>query len=445
VRAAAADLLMLPSDLKPGDLLGKYEILALIAQGGMASVWAARIAGSHGRVVAVKTMLPALSEDADFEAMFLDEARLASRIRHPHVAEIVDLGEDEGWLYLVMEWVDGETVGTLNKRSKSRGGYPPGVLARIVADACAGLHAAHELADEQGHALDVVHRDITPQNVMVTAEGVVKLVDFGVAKAKGRLYQTQVKGLLKGKVPYLSPEQITAEKVDRRADVFALGVVVYVMVSGRHPFRGDDDKATMDNIATRTPVSLSALVPGVPAEIDAIVAKALEKDPAARWPTAKAMRDAFEAFLAGRGEVVTQADLAKYVADVAGEASAERRKRLADAVAAADARESRTRPAPRGRAMRAAPLLSGVLPVALEDAAPPDRSAEPAAPEVAPAPVVPTTTTWGGSGNATWPIVVAAVLAVVGGVLLVVLYLALHADAEPPAPAGARPLPSATP
>src|SRR5262249_34880525 len=132
-----------------------------VAQGGMAAVWAARLRGPGGfqKVVAIKTMLPELSDDPDFEAMFLDEARLAARIRHPHVAEIIDLGEEEGWLYLVMEWVNGETIFTLNKQARQKGGIPLPLLLRLLSNVCAGLHSAHELRDENGRTLDLVHRD----------------------------------------------------------------------------------------------------------------------------------------------------------------------------------------------------------------------------------------------------------------------------------------------
>lgn len=447
---------MLPLDIKPGDTLGRYEILTPIAQGGMAAVWAARILGTRGfqKLVAVKTMLPTLSEDPDFEAMFLDEARLAARIRHPFVAEIIDLGEDEGWLYLVMEWVDGETIGTINKRAKATGGYPEPVLARIVANTCAGLHAAHELRDDAGHLLELVHRDVSPQNVMVTYDGIVKLVDFGVAKAKGAAHETRVKGLMKGKIPYLSPEQLSGEKVDRRADIFALGILVYVMVSGRHPFRGENDLKTMENICSRAAVPLSTLVPSVAPEIEAVVMKALEKNPLDRFQTCAEMQLALEQFLSAKHATVTEADLAHFVRDAAGDLRDERKAKLDAAILAGDARSKGTATEPRGRASNrrgGAPLSatsSGILPVALDDTLEADAAAARASlTDVAigsPA-LVPASASHAGSAHTTWPLVLAAVLALVGGVALVALYQSLRSPSAQTAPALSAPSESAPP
>ena len=191
-------------DIQPGQTVGRYEFLVPIAQGGMAAVWAARLKGTRGfsKTVAVKTMLPSISDDPRFEQMFLDEARIASRIRHPNVAEILDLGEQDEVLYLVMEWVDGEALSALRNEARRRGGFPLPNALRIVADACAGLHAAHELEDDDGRPLGLVHRDISPQNVLVGYDGVVRLVDFGVAKAAGR-----------------SSESTSAGEVDRKSVV----------------------------------------------------------------------------------------------------------------------------------------------------------------------------------------------------------------------------------
>ncbi|HRI70635.1 MAG TPA: serine/threonine-protein kinase, partial [Polyangium sp.] len=167
-----------PDKLSPGMVLGRYELLLPIAQGGMATVWAARQKGSRGfqKTVAIKTMLPALSDDPQFEQMFLDEAALASRIHHPNVAEILDVGEQDDVIYIVMEWVDGEALSVLTKTSKKNNvTFPQRIALRIVRQACGGLHAAHELRDESEQLLDLVHRDVSPQNILVTYDGVVKI------------------------------------------------------------------------------------------------------------------------------------------------------------------------------------------------------------------------------------------------------------------------------
>ena len=362
-------------DIQPGSTLGRYEVLMPIAEGGMAAVWAARMKGSRGfqKVVAIKTMLPDLSDDMDFEAMFYDEARLVARIRHPHVCEMVDLGDEDGMLYIVMEWVDGDTLFTLNRRAKHKGGIPLPLLLRIASDASAGLHAAHELRDEQGKPLGLVHRDVSPQNIMISFDGIVKLVDFGVAKAAGRMHETRVAGVMKGKVPYLSPEQLSSGKVDRRSDIFSLGIVLYAMVSGRHPFRAQEDAKTIENICTRAPVPLRELVPDTRPELEAIILKALEKDPADRWQSCAEMQRALDQLLGSMGVTVTDGDVAAFLRDTLGDIIEERRAALKEAIRKADGRApsesgaARTRSRPKGGAPLPA-TFDGILPVALDDA-----------------------------------------------------------------------------
>src|SRR5262249_52176616 len=175
-------------EIQPGQTLGRYEFLVPIAEGGMAAVWAARLKGSRGfsKTVAVKTMLPTVSDDPQFEQMFLDEAQICARIKHPNVVEILDLGEQDDVLYLVMEWVDGEPLSSVRRAAAKQGNLPRSIAVKIIADAAAGLHAAHELKDELGNPVGLVHRDISPQNILLAYDGGVKIVDFGVAKAAGR-------------------------------------------------------------------------------------------------------------------------------------------------------------------------------------------------------------------------------------------------------------------
>ncbi|WP_441286560.1 serine/threonine protein kinase [Sorangium sp. KYC3313] len=382
------------SDLKPGDTLGRYELLMPVARGGMAAVWAARLVGSRGfqKIVAIKTMLPEFGDDPAFEAMFLDEARLASRIRHPHAVEIVELGDENGVLYIVMEWVDGDTIATLNKQVKSTGGVgvPLPILLRIASSICAGLHAAHELRDDEGRLVDLVHRDISPQNVMVSFDGIVKIVDFGVAKATGRLHETHVAGQLKGKIPYLSPEQLTSGKVDRRADIFSLGVLLYTTLSGYHPFRGKTDAKTMENIIRFAPVPIRELVPDVPFDLELAIERALAKDPADRWNDCASFQRTLDQIAISLGAAVTDGDVGRFVRETLGDAVAERRKKLATAIQLADSRlssrgELRSTSGRRGepRSSKRPPAgntplpatFAGILPVSLDE--PPPKSSFP--------------------------------------------------------------------
>lgn len=275
--------------LSAGQVLGRYELLLPIAQGGMASVWAARLKGSRGfqKMVAIKTMLPGLIDDPQFERMFLDEASLASQVRHPHVIEIMDLGEQDGILYIVMEWVDGEPISVILKYAASRGGIPLPVAVHVAVQASRGLHAAHELRDETGALVGLVHRDVSPQNVLLTYDGVVKVVDFGVAKVTNRASAETRAGQLKGKIAYMSPEQLRGDKIDRRTDVFAMGILLYMMTTGRHPFRGEDEPSTIRQITADEPaIPPSKLVANYPPALEQVVMQAIAKDPAKRLPTA---------------------------------------------------------------------------------------------------------------------------------------------------------------
>lgn len=329
-------------DVGAGHTLGRYELLVPIAQGGMAVVWAARMKGTRGfqKIVAVKTMLPSLSEDSQFEEMFLAEAELASRIKHPHVCEILDLGEQEGTLYLVMEWVDGEPLSTLQKAARAKGGIPIAVATRIALHAALGLHAAHELKDEDGKPVDLVHRDVSPQNVLVTYDGHVKIVDFGVAKAASGAEGTRTRaGQIKGKVPFMSPEQALGKTVDRRTDIFALAIVLYQMVTGKHPFRSDNDMATLHRICEKEPVApIKSLVPTCPDALSDAVAKALDKNYEQRWQTMVEFARALERALAELVAAGKDDDLAGFVKATVGERADKRKAAIKEAIRVADER-----------------------------------------------------------------------------------------------------------
>jgi len=280
--------------------LGRYELLLPLGRGGMAVVWAARLRGMRGfsKIVALKTVLPALTTSPRAQRMFLAEADIASKIKHPNVCEIFDLGEDQGVMYLVMEWIDGEALSTLARACREAGdAVPHGVAARIVAGAARGLDAAHRLRDEAGKPYGVVHRDVSPQNILVSAEGAVKIVDFGVAKLTQRAQELTESGVIKGKVAYLAPEQVQKRDIDARADVFALGVVLYELATGAHPFKRETDLATLLEIASPDPAPPA----DVPEELAKILARALAKDPNERYPAMVDMARDLEAFAASVG------------------------------------------------------------------------------------------------------------------------------------------------
>jgi serine/threonine-protein kinase len=309
----------------------------------MAAVWAARRKGAHGfsRIVALKTMLPELSGDADFERMFLSEARIASRIRHPNVVETLDLGEEEQLLYLVMEWVDGETLSALMKAAAASGGVPRPIALKIVIDACAGAHAAHELCDDDNLPLGLVHRDVSPPNVLVSYSGEVKLADFGVAKTIELNNGCTQTGQVKGKLRYMAPEQLRGDPIDRRVDVFALGISLYQLTTGRHPWPGDTAAVTMRRILSETPDRPASLVAKYPEELERIVLKALARDPVDRFQTAADFGLALEAFARASESIATTREVGAYVSDLLGARGATRRNALRAAAREADSRNPR--------------------------------------------------------------------------------------------------------
>lgn len=328
-------------EIEPGQVLGRYEFLVPIAEGGMAAVWAARLKGSRGfsKTVAIKTMLPGVSEDPAFEQMFLDEAQIASRIRHPNVAEILDLGEEDEVLYLVMEYVDGEPLANLRRAAAKHGGVPRPIAVRLVADASAGLHAAHELKDENGQLLGLVHRDMSPQNLLITFDGVVKVVDFGVAKAAGRSSEKTNAGQVKGKPPYMSPEQALGEVVDRRTDVFALGIILYQLTTGKHPFRGESDLVTLQNIVSDKPiVSPRAYDKQYPRKLENVVMKALDRRRESRYQTCAELEAALDDVFDKDLPRARTEDVGRFVTEMLGARGEERRRALVESIRLADER-----------------------------------------------------------------------------------------------------------
>ncbi|WP_437753343.1 protein kinase domain-containing protein [Sorangium sp. So ce1389] len=273
---------------------GRYESLRAIASGGMATVYLGRAVGAGGfeRLVALKMMHPHIAAEPEFVAMFLDEARLAARVRHPNVVATFDLVEDP--LFLVMEYIEGPSLHLLLRTcARAKRPVPLGIALRIFLDVLAGLHAAHELTGSDGEPLHLVHRDVSPQNVLVGIDGVARITDFGVARAETRLMSTQGNAL-KGKLAYMAPEQIRAQQVDRRSDVYSAGVVLWEMLTEERLFKADNDGALIAHILQGPPTGPRGVVPSVPAAIDRICLRALSTDPDDRFPTAAAFAEALE-------------------------------------------------------------------------------------------------------------------------------------------------------
>ncbi len=265
----------------------------------MAAVYAGRLRGIAGfqRLVAVKVIHSHLSGEERFIRMFLDEARLAAGIHHPNVCEVFELGEDEGLYYMVCELILGQSLGAFQRRAAEKSVVVSPVLyARICAAACLALQAAHDLTSPEGESLGLVHRDVSPRNILVTYDGFVKLIDFGVAYAQDRISHTDV-GTLKGKLGYMSPEQMRGRPVDRRGDIFSLGVVLYQMVTGRQPFYGSTDIERLNKLLDFQFDRPRQLVPDLPPALENIILRSMSFSPADRYPTAHAMGSALDAFI----------------------------------------------------------------------------------------------------------------------------------------------------
>jgi serine/threonine protein kinase len=273
-----------------GLTLGRYTLHAEIASGGMATVYLGRLNGpvGFGRTVAIKRLHPMYARDPEFVKMFLDEARLCARIQHPNVVPTLDVVADAGEPFLVLDFVNGESVSALARAVRGAGTRIPSVvLASVIVGALRGLDAAHEARDERGEPLGIVHRDISPQNIMVGADGVARLLDFGVAKARARSTTTR-DGHIKGKIAYMAPEQIAGE-VSRRSDIYSAGVVLWELLAGRRLFEADTELQAMALVQKSEIPPPSDFADGIPGELDRICARALARDPSGRYASAQEM------------------------------------------------------------------------------------------------------------------------------------------------------------
>jgi serine/threonine protein kinase len=312
---------------------GKYRLFARLGSGGMADVYLAVAQGpmNVNRLLVIKRLREEHINDATTRSMFLAEARLAARLNHPNVIQTFEAGNENGSFFLAMEYVDGQPLSrvltTLKRQNRI---LEPRLAARICSDALNGLHYAHELTDFDGSALEIVHRDVSPQNVMLTYEGMVKIVDFGIAKAAGSAQTAH--GVFKGKVAFMAPEQVRAEDVDRRADLFAAGIILWESVTGKYLMAESTPAATLYNLMTKAIPRASEVNPNVPKELDDIIDRALRRDVTERYQTAKEMRDDLEAFVVAAGGVRHEelGDLAKSLfADIRGKVEEQIRTQLA--------------------------------------------------------------------------------------------------------------------
>jgi serine/threonine protein kinase len=306
----------LPSQLTPICDFGRYQLLGRIAVGGMAEIFLAREPSAAGgsRTIVIKRILNHVANDQRFVQMFLDEARLALQLRHPSICHIYEFGEVNHSFFIAMEWIDGVPLGRLIKRVRDARGHAlaPTIAARVIAQTAEALEYAHRAVDESGRSMAIVHRDVSPQNIMVSYQGSVKLLDFGIAKAETHATKTTA-GQVKGKFAYMSPQQCVGDPVDGRADVFALGVCLYEALAARNLYRRKTEYETMRAIIEGPVPSVLSIDPNLPPELDDIVTRALAKDPDDRFQSAAAMQNALEHWLARSGEIVNATTIATYV------------------------------------------------------------------------------------------------------------------------------------
>ncbi len=356
-----------------GRRLGRYEVLTMLASGGMATVYVARAQGVAGfeRLVAVKVLHPHLAHDEEFISMFLDEARLAARIRHPNAVGTLDISDTQGdGYFLVMEYVEGDHFGSL-MRSAAKGGerLPVAVVTRIVMDALAGLNAAHRLTGANGEPLDLVHRDVSPHNILVGNDGVARITDFGVAKAQVRLSSTR-DGQFKGKLSYMAPEQAAAGTADQRSDLFSMGIVLWEALTGRRLFRGENNADVLNKILNPEVPPPSTFDPAL-APFDALAARALAREPDERFQTAEDFLEAIEDAAAPLGGAATPRAVAREVKRWLGDKITQEHAAIRDAMDALGRSELTPGVLPRpmeGGSQPSHPQQSLVRPVGADDA-----------------------------------------------------------------------------
>ncbi|MDX2088575.1 MAG: protein kinase [Kofleriaceae bacterium] len=324
--------------------LGRYELLARLATGGMGEIFLARLEGAAGfeKLFVVKRILPHLADDARFRQMLIAEARISSKLSHANICQVYELGETDGQLYIVMEYLEGVTLlPLLRKKSRAQSELDFGFVGGVIQQAIDALHFAHELKDREGGELGIVHRDVTPSNLFLTDAGVVKVLDFGIAKVKDASANTQT-GTVKGKYAYMAPEQLRGGSIDRRVDVFALGVCIYEMVALRRLFQRKTDYLTFRAVMEQPIPDVRRYRPDVPDALAAALARALERDPTNRFESARQLGSAVLDALAPLGRTWTQGEISDFVRSEFAEEIAKRSSQVAIAVQRSSASGSRS-------------------------------------------------------------------------------------------------------
>lgn len=302
--------------------LGAYDVLAKLADGGVGTIYLARRTGpaAFQRLVAIKRLHSQYASDASFVTMFTDEARLAARIHHANVVSVVELGTDGADYFVVMDYIEGSNLADLHfQASKRNEKLPRAIAMRIALDVLSGLHAAHEIADDDGQSVNLVHRDVSPQNILLGADGLARLVDFGIARASSmRAFETRG-ATIKGKLEYMAPEQIECRPVDRTTDLFAMGIVLWELVTGRRLFEGKNQVTTIQHVCFDPIPSPRTIDASISAEIEAVCARALERDKTQRFANASEFAEALEGAARTDTGIATQREVAAYMAELLGE------------------------------------------------------------------------------------------------------------------------------
>jgi len=427
---------------------GKYTLVAKLATGGMAEIFLARLSGAGGfeKLVCIKRILPHHARNQQFVAMFLDEARIAARISHPNVCQVYELGEVRGQYFIAMEYLEGAPLARFLHRDVGAAPLDARLVAGMAVQACEGLHHAHQLKRTDGSPAGVVHRDVSPQNLFVTADGVLKVLDFGIAKVHDASVRTTT-GTVKGKYAYMSPEQLRGEALDRRSDVFALGVVLHELFTGKSLFHRDTDFLIFQAIINEPIRNVCEARPDLPAGVGAAVARALARSREERFPTARALGEAVAQAMAARGGPSAPSAIAEAIEHELAEDLEEQRILIRVAseggeldleeprVAGGSSTEALTMPVS-ARALLSSLLASGP---AEPPVAPPPPPPEPSSPRAA-APARPR------RSRAIWALPAVAVLGAAAGYLGWQHYRAAPAAAPaPPTPVASAPAPVAAP